>query len=81
MAKFFDHKTQHCWTVTLDCIQEADDGKDSTDENHFMLQMCSSPGGGWFIRVKGEVALDLDEFPLLRAELQKIADILGWKNA
>lgn len=79
---FFDGKTQQVWAVTLTCVQDQDDesGKPPNSDNEFRLSMHLCPGGGWYFRINGEVALDFDDdLSGLRAQLDQIAQTLNWR--
>lgn len=77
--KFFDGKAQQCWDVHLGCIQDRDDMSPHQGENLFKISMHLVPGGGWYFRINGEVALDIEtDFPALKEQLSKIAEILVW---
>lgn len=75
---FFNGKDTQVWTVTLDCIQDQDDESPHQGENLFKLSMHLTPGGDWYLRVNGEVALGFDELPSMKEQLDQIARILRW---
>lgn len=77
---FFDGKVQQVWGVEFTVIQDRDDDSpnEANVDNEFRLSMHLCPGGGWYFRIKGEIALDMDEIPGLEAQLDQIAQILNW---
>ena len=80
-SDFLKDKVEECWRVDLTCIQDQDDesGKPPNCDNEFVISMCKSPGGGWYFRIKGEIALEFDEIEGLKHQLDKIAETLNWK--
>lgn len=77
----FFNKSQQVWTVKLSCIQDRDDESPTTGDNEFELMLHRHPGGGWYFRFMGNVALDFDvDLPGLRNQLNAIAHILKWEN-
>ena len=76
MKNFFDTKDAQVWTITLECIQEADDNADS--DNEFKVYIYRTPGGGHYYRFDGKVAMDDDNIKSMQAQVQSITEILGW---
>ena len=82
MSAFFYGKAQQAWSVTIKAIQDRDDDSPNPEnqDNEFTLSMHLSPGGGWYFRIQGEVAMDFDELPGLKAQLDQIAKVLRWER-
>ena len=64
----------------MSCIQEHDDDSPHDGENEFSISMHRCPSGGYYFRIKGEVAIDFDEIYQLKSQLDSIAQTLEWED-
>jgi transcriptional regulator with XRE-family HTH domain len=76
---FFDNKRQTVWQVDLGCIQDGSDDSDPGTTFSFDLTMHQSPGGGWYYKIKGEIALDKEDWPSLVDQMERITKVLNWE--
>lgn len=79
MEKILCNNDIQVWLIKMDALQFMDDSNRTGMPNEISITVHRSPGGGWFWKFEGSIALDPDEIPDLKDQIDRIVSELGWE--